>query len=145
MKKTFINRILIGAVSLMLSAFTSQTPEFIILPAHTPIIVTLDNEIDAEDLADREVVKFSVERSVVVDYEKLVCVKSIAFGYVKKNDGNVLEIEMTGVQAVDDTLVPLSGTLRKERQSRRGTIAIKGGTSIEALVRENVKIKLSRR
>lgn len=145
MKNVFFSKILITTIGLMLSAFTTRTPDFIILPANTSIIVTLENEVNAETVVDREVLRFSVERSVTVDYEKLILVKSAAYGYVKKNDGDILEIEMTGVQAVDDTTIPIRGTLRKERQSRKGSIVIKNGTSIEALVRENVKVKLSSR
>lgn len=126
------------------SAFT-QGMDFIILPANTPVIINLENIVDEEKVSVGQIIKFTVEQSVVINYQKIISANASAYGKITQKEAGEITIEMKWVQAVDDTQVPISGILKKEKSCRKCRATIEAGTKIEALVKENIKVLLSAR
>ena len=134
--------IMILSTWVFFSAFT-QDMDFIILPAYTPVIINLENAVDEEKVSVGQIIKFTVEQSVIINYQKIISANASAYGKVTQKEVGEITIEMKWVQAVDDTQVPITGVLKKEKACRKCRAVIESGTKIEALVKENIKVLLS--
>lgn len=139
----YFKRFCIATIAWFFSCAFTTDLDFIILPAETPVIINLETPIEEDDLNIGQIIKFNVEQSVIIKYQKLINNHAAAYGKVTQTGNGKITIEMKWVQAVDDTQVPISGTFSGGKKCRKCQATIEAGTKIEATVKENIKISLT--
>jgi hypothetical protein len=93
----------------------------------TPVLLTVDKEVDADDVKLGETVNFMVQQPVKQDGVIIIPANTPAMGTVTKRKNNFIfgvagavEVENIKLHMVDNSLIPIKATVNDKGNSRHG-------------------------